>query len=111
MLHHSSWLADSFSTLGAIKHHPYGEILGEIFKAVWASSGDEQQVTGLDGAACLAVEKLSAALRDDVQFIARMGLLWIVSAGRVNFYLQTAVLKQGEETRASRGFQLFKRLG
>jgi hypothetical protein len=58
----------------------------------------------------VAVDELAGARDDDVRLVARVRLLRVPAARRVNLYEQAAVLKHLREARAARPGQQRERL-
>src|SRR5262245_52318925 len=104
------WLFILFPTLGAIKHHPDGEIFSELIEAMLATSWREEQITSSKSPTRRTIEINSAALRDHIYFIPRVRSLRVVFARRVNLHLQTAVLEERGRTQSFRVCQMAERI-
>src|SRR5215469_13030287 len=87
-----------------VKHHPHGKIVAEVFKAVNLSRGREQRVTRSKLQPLSFVNKPAGSKGHHVDLVAGMGLLRVRALGRVDLYLQRAVLEL-----QSRGFAVFGR--
>jgi hypothetical protein len=66
-----------------VKKDPDREIITEIFKAMFDARGREQDIVLCESPACSGANELTAALRDNVNFITRMRRLGITAAWRV----------------------------
>ena|SRR5580765_2486308 len=86
-----------FAALGAIKENPGSEIISEILETVLDASSNKQHVKGLKLRARRAADKFAAALRNDVDFVARMWRLCIIDARSIQFGYERSMLEQGND--------------
>src|SRR5215471_6271597 len=77
----------------AVKHHPHHKIVAEGFKAVNLSRGREQHVTRTKLQPLTFDDKPARSRGHHVELVAGMGLLRIGALGRVDLYLQGAMLE------------------
>src|SRR5260370_15125473 len=98
-----------FAAFRTIKENPDRKIIAEVFKTVFDSRGREQNVVWREGLSRSAADKLSAALRDDVNFVQRMERLRITAARRVELHDQRAEFEQQHGLLALRTGQTFER--
>jgi hypothetical protein len=82
-----------FSALRSVKDHPDQKIVGEILEAVLQSCRREEKITRLERIAAMAVDEHPMPANNDISFVARVRLLRIVSAWRVEFHRQRPVLE------------------
>src|SRR6185437_2728905 len=96
-----------FRTLTAfrsIKDHPDGKVRGEINKLVHLTGGGKEQVSGCELHALIAVDEPSAAGGNNIEFVARMRLLQVIDARRINLHVHGAMTKQvGKQLSVRRG--------
>src|SRR5712691_2300455 len=97
------------ATLRPIKENPDRKIIAEVFKTVFDARGYEQNVVWGEGSSRSAADKLSAALRDDVNLVERMWSLWIAGARRVELHDQRAMFEQQNRLLALWAGQTFER--
>jgi hypothetical protein len=86
-----------FAALGAIKENPGSEIISEILETVLDPSSDKQHVKGLKLRARRAADEFAAALRYDIDFVARMWRLCIIDARSIQFGYERSMLEQGDD--------------
>src|SRR5918912_611041 len=86
-----------FAALRAVEYDPDDYVIAEILEAVDLACGSEQQVAGAERLAALSDDEIPAALYNDVHFIARVRLLRVRAARRVDLHEQTAMLEDGRE--------------
>src|SRR5215472_19309665 len=77
----------------AVKQHPHHKIVAEVFKAVNLSRGGEQHVTRSKLQPLSFDDKPAGSRGHHVELVAGMGLLRIGALGRVDLYLQGAMLE------------------
>src|SRR5215472_1243684 len=99
-------LSRMLAAFRAVKHYPHRKIVAEVFKAVNLSRGREQRVTRSKLQPLSFVNKPAGSGGHHVELVAGMGLLRVRALGRVDLYLQRAVLEL-----QSRGFAVFGRDG
>lgn len=75
----SEWLDSRLSSLGPVEHNPDGKVGREILETVNLASRNEQKGTGLNRVARVSIEKETVSTGDEIDFVARMGLLRIDS--------------------------------
>lgn len=64
---------------------------------MFSACGDENQVARMEGVSFFAVLENAPPADDDIYFVLRMRLLWIVPHGLVNFYRQMVAPVEFEE--------------
>src|SRR5262249_5890978 len=101
-----SMLLRMLAAFRAVKHHPHHKIVAEVFEAVNLSRRREQRVTRSKLQPLPFVNKPAGSRSHHVELVAGMGLLRVRALGRVDLYLQRAVLEL-----QSRGFAVFGRDG
>jgi len=90
-----NWLGSiCLAAFGTVEEHPHREIPGEVLKAVFDPCGCEQNVMRTERLALSAANKLTCALRYDIDLIAGVRSLWIASPRRIELDDQRAVLKE-----------------
>ena len=97
------------ATFRPIKENPDRKIIAEVFKTVFDCRGYEQNVVWDKGLSRSAADKLSTALRDDVNLVERMWCLRIAAARRVELHDQRAMFEQQHGLLALRAGQTCER--
>lgn len=72
-----------FAAFRPVEHHPSVKIVSEINKAMLHSRRHEQRVTDAERKALAVALERAGSLDYDVEFIARMGSLRVVTSRRV----------------------------
>jgi hypothetical protein len=94
-----------FAAFRPVEDDPHDEVFGEVLEAVDDAGGHEEEVAGGERVSLLAVDELAAALGDDVSLVARVRLLRVSPARRVNLDREAAALKHFREALAARAGQ------
>src|SRR5205814_8068309 len=92
-----------------VKENPDRKVIAEVFKTVFDSRGRKQNIVLSEGLSRSAADKLSAALRNDVNLIERVRRLRIAAARRVELHHQRAMFEQQYGLLALRAGQPFER--
>jgi hypothetical protein len=91
-----------FSAFGTVEEHPDEEIVAELFEAVDHARLGEEHVVQRNRMAMRTVDEPAATARDDVDLVARMRLLEVGAAGRIELDLQGSVLEDRRRALAVR---------
>jgi hypothetical protein len=89
-----------FSALGAVEENPGHKVLGEIHEPMELASSGKQDVAALEDDFLLSAKKAAGTAYDDVNFVARMRLLWVRPMRRIEFDGEGAVTEQLDKTLA-----------
>ena len=101
------WLA----AIGSVEHDPDREVVREVLESVRDTGGDEQQISRRDRLSRRPVEERAAAGGDDVDLVALVRALWVVTAWRVELDGERAMLEQLDEALTRRAGQASESIG
>jgi hypothetical protein len=65
------------------------------------AGGDKQDIAGLEDGLVLSADETAGTAYDDIDFIARMWVLWIGAVRRVEFHGERAMAEQLDKTLAA----------
>ena len=96
----------ALATFRPVEHDPRREIIAELLEAVRDARRHEQEFTGPECRARIAADEFTGACNDHVHLVARVRLLRIVAARRIELDAQRAVRGELDKTLAVRCGQL-----
>ena len=88
------YLAAVFAAFRSVEEDPYGEIVGEIFEAMFDAGTDKEKIVWAELLSLAFADKFPGAGDHYVNFILLVRRLRIGPARRVKFYLERAMLEQ-----------------
>jgi hypothetical protein len=94
-----SHLSD-FAPFGSIEEDPDRQVVGELLEAMHDPRGDEQDVPPPEAVPFRAVDEEALAPDHDIDLVARMRLLGIVTSGCIELDRERPVLKRHDEATA-----------
>ena len=100
-----------FSAFRSIEQHPQRQVAGEVFKPVFDARGREQDIRWSKLPAVVAANVLTGASGHEINFVARVRLLRIDAARRVDLDQQTAMLENGGKALSFRSGQTLESFG
>src|ERR1051325_5525448 len=100
-----------FSALWSIEQNPQRQITGEVFKPMFDPGRGEENIGWSKRLPALAADVFTRARRDKINFVARVWLLRIDAARRIDLDEQTPVLEHSCKALAWRSGQTFERFG
>src|ERR1035438_10758526 len=90
----SAFLPDRFAALRAVEKYPRREIVGKFYEVMLLASGDEQNISRTEAHFFSFPLKASGAGGEHVNLVARVGVLMIGAARRIQLHRKRAVAKQ-----------------
>src|ERR1019366_2625939 len=104
----SGFLTVCFAALRSVEKYPRREIVGKFYEAMLLAGGDEQNISRTKADFFSFPFKASCAGSDHVNLVARVGVLMIGAARRIQLHRKRAVPKQLDGTLAVRAGQLLQ---
>src|ERR1035438_1878381 len=94
----SAFLPDRFAALRPVEKYPRREIVGKFYEAMLLAGGDEQNISRTKADLFSFPLKASRAGSDHINFVARVGMLMIGAARRIQLHRKCAVPEQLDGT-------------
>jgi len=86
-----------FAAFGPVEENPDCKVVREVFETVRDAGGNEQHVMRLKRLTSPSANKFTSALRDYINFVARMWRLWINDARSIQFGYERTMLEDSND--------------